>query len=42
MLMLAQLQDVLGRDNDTTTTQKFLGDLAHQPVTPEIQRTIAW
>jgi triphosphatase len=37
---LAQLQDVLGHDNDTTTTQTFLGDLAHQPVTPEIQRTI--
>jgi triphosphatase len=37
---LAQLQDVLGHDNDTTTTQKFLGDLAHQSVTPEVQRTI--
>jgi triphosphatase len=37
---LAQLQDVPGHDNDTTTTQKFLSDLAHQPVTPEIQRTI--
>jgi triphosphatase len=37
---LAQLQDVLGHDNDTTTTQKFLSDLAHQPVTPEVQRTI--
>ena len=37
---LAQLQGVLGHDNDTTTTQKFLGDLADQPVTPEVQRTI--
>jgi triphosphatase len=37
---LAQLQNVLGHDNDTTTTQKFLGELAHQPVTPEVQRTI--
>jgi triphosphatase len=37
---LAQLQDVLGHDNDTTTTQRFLGDLADQAVTPEVQRTI--
>ena len=37
---LAQLQDVLGHDNDTTTAQKFLGDLANQPVTPEVQRAI--
>jgi hypothetical protein len=34
------LQGVLGHDNDTTTTQRFLGDLAHQPATPEVQRTI--
>ena len=37
---LAQLQDLLGHDNDTTTTQSFLGDLADQAVTPEVQRTI--
>ena len=36
----AQLQDEPGHDNDTTTTPKFLGDLARQPVTPEIQPTI--
>ena len=34
------MQDVLGHDNDTTTTQRCLGDLALQPVTSEIQRTI--
>ena len=38
--MLVQLQDLLGHDNDTTTTQSFLGDLADQAVTPEVQRTI--
>jgi hypothetical protein len=33
------LQEVLGHGN-TMTMQKFLGDLAHKTITPEIQRTI--
>ncbi|HEY2621500.1 MAG TPA: CHAD domain-containing protein [Acetobacteraceae bacterium] len=37
---LANLQDMLGHDNDATTTLPFLRALAHDPVTPEVQRTI--
>jgi inorganic triphosphatase YgiF len=37
---LSKLQNALGHDHDATTTRDFLGALARDRVTPEVQRTI--
>jgi triphosphatase len=37
---LAELQETLGHDNDASITWPFLCALAHDPVTPAVQRTI--